>query len=112
MVRREEPLDAAELGARPAGSRAAPREFRLDAVTLASTEVLSLDTDAGGVDVHRSPPGSRPYPELRGAALVLDVAGVEVPFVGLDDLIAMKRAARRPIDRGDIAALTEPERRR
>jgi transcriptional regulator with XRE-family HTH domain len=38
------------------------------------------------------------------------VAGVDVPFVGRDDLIAMKRAARRPIDLGDIAALTEPER--
>jgi hypothetical protein len=100
----------AELRARPAGSPVAPKGFRLDAEALAAANAISLDTDAGGVDVHRRPPGSRPYPELRRAALVLRVGGVEVPFVGRDDLIAMKRAARRPIDLGDIAALTESER--
>jgi hypothetical protein len=99
-----------ELGARPAGSKGEVEGFRLDADTLASADVVSLDTDAGGVDVHRSPPGSPPYDELRRGALVLEIAGIEVPFVGLDDLIAMKRISRRPIDLGDIAALTERER--
>jgi hypothetical protein len=41
-------------------------------------------------------------------ALRLDVAGVTVLVAGLDDLIAMKRASGRPIDRGDIATLTSP----
>jgi hypothetical protein len=99
-----------ELRARPAGSRGAVEGFHVDADALASADLLSLDTDAGGVDVHRSPPGSPPYHEVRRGALVLEIAGVEVPFVGLDDLIAMKRVSRRPIDLGDIAALTEAER--
>jgi hypothetical protein len=98
-----------ELKARPAGSKGSVEGFRLDADTLAAADVVSLDTDAGGVDVHRSPPGSPAYDEIRRGALVLEIAGTEVPFVGLDDLIAMKRVARRPIDLGDIAALTKPE---
>jgi hypothetical protein len=100
-----------QLRARPAGSKDAVEGFRLDADTLAAADVVSLETDAGGVDVHRSPPGSPSYADVRRAALVLEVTGVEVPFVGLDDLIAMKRVSRRPIDLGDIAALTELERR-
>jgi hypothetical protein len=38
------------------------------------------------------------------------VLELDVPVVvaGRDDLIAMKRASDRPIDRSDIIALTEP----
>jgi hypothetical protein len=70
--------------------------------------VLSLDTRAGGVDIHPSPPGAPAYPELRSRALELDVADVRVAVAGLDDLISMKRAGGQPIDIGDIVALTEP----
>jgi hypothetical protein len=69
--------------------------------------VLELDTDAGGIDVHATPPGSAPYAQLRARALVIDL-DVPVPVAGLDDLIAMKRASGGPIDRSDIVALTEP----
>ncbi len=48
--------------------------------------------------------------QLRDRALVVEVFGVEVRFADRDDLIAMKRAARRPLDMGDIAALTSSER--
>jgi hypothetical protein len=93
----------AELGARPVG------EVEPRPVALPRSGVAELDTDAGGVDVHRSPPGAAPYPDLRRRALELELEpGVTVPVAGLDDLIAMKRAGGRPIDRSDILALTEP----
>jgi predicted nucleotidyltransferase len=95
-------------------SRAAGQGPRLDAAALAArfseASVVSLDTDAGGVDVHLSPPGAAPYHELAARALVIEVAGVTVSIAGRDDLIAMKRASGRPIDRGDVIALTAAER--
>ena len=64
---------------------------------------------AGGVDVHLSPPVAAPYADLRRRALELEVFDVRVAVVSRDDLIAMKWAAGRPLDRGDVIALTEPE---
>jgi len=97
------------LGARAAGETQAWTERRLrDALTSAA--VLPLDTDVGGVDVHMRPPGSSPYVALRERALVVEVAGVTVAIAGRDDMIAMKRASGRPIDRSDVIALTAVER--
>jgi len=90
----------AALGARPAGAPSGA------AYVLEAQGVASLDTDAGGVDVHFSPPGAAPYDELRGRALELEVFGLQVAVAGRDDLIAMKRAAGRPIDRGDVIVLS------
>lgn len=90
-----------ELGARPVGERApAP-------VSIPATGVLELDTDVGGINVHTAPPGAAPYGELRARAMVIEL-DVTVAVAGRDDLIAMKRASGRPIDRSDIIALTEP----
>lgn len=96
------------LGARPAGKTRAWSRARLREA-LTTSEILSLDTEVGGVDVHMRPPGSAPYEALRSRALIIEVAGVTVAIAGRDDLIAMKRAAGRPIDRGDIIALTALE---
>lgn len=96
------------IGARPAGETRAWPRARL-ARALTTRDVVSLDTDVGGVDVHMRPPGAAPYRALRARALVIDVAGVTVAIAGRDDLIAMKRASGRPIDRGDIIALTALE---
>ena len=60
--------------------------------------------------MHRTVPGAAPYPELRSRALAVEVFGVQVRFADRDDLISMKRAAGRPLDLGDIAALTADER--
>ena len=70
---------------------------------------ITLETSAGGLDVHLRPPGAAPYARLRARALELDVAGLKVAVAGLDDLIAMKRASGRPIDRGDVIALTQAD---
>jgi uncharacterized nucleotidyltransferase DUF6036 len=90
-----------ELGARPV---AAPAP---GPVSIPETGVLELDTDAGGIDVHVAPAGAAPYAELRARALVIEL-DVPVAVAGRDDLIAMKRASGRRIDRSDIIALTEP----
>lgn len=93
-----------ELKARPLDSAAHDRPLTL--AQLERTDPLVLDSLAGGIDIHRAAPGAAPYHQLRARALVLDVFGVHVAFAGLDDLIAMKRTSRRPVDVGDIAALT------
>lgn len=95
------------LGARPAGDSPA-----VTAERIASAGALTLDSRAGGIDIHLSPPGAAPYEEIRERALEVEVAGVRVAIAGKDDLIAMKRASGRPLDRGDVIALTsgEPER--
>lgn len=99
------------LRARPAGQDEAWSASQLTRALL-SGDVLALDTEVGGVDVHPHPPGAAPYDELRARALLIDVAEVTVAIAGRDDLIAMKRASGRPIDRGDVIALTVPERER
>lgn len=88
------------LGARPVGTARPAR------IEIPATGVLELDTDAGGVDVHLDPPGAAPYAALRSRALNVQL-DVGVLVVGRDDLIAMKRASGRPIDRSDVLALTE-----
>jgi hypothetical protein len=90
------------LGARPVGQTGPAR------VRIPKQGVLELDTDAGGLDVHLDPPGAARYPDLRARALALELDG-PVLVAGLDDLIAMKRASGRPIDRSDILALTDAE---
>ena len=91
----------AALGARPVGARAA------EPITFDTTGVVELDTDAGGIDVLLDPPGAAPYQALRSRALELQLDAGTVAVAGLDDLIAMKQASGRPIDRSDILALTE-----
>lgn len=89
------------LGARPVGE-AEPRP-----VPIPMTGVLELDTDVGGLDLHLDPPGAAAYEDLSARALRLELDG-SVLVTGLDDLISMKRAGGRPIDRSDVIALTDP----
>lgn len=70
----------------------------------------TLATAGGRLDVFSDPAelkGSAPWPEMRERSLALDVLGVAVRVVGLDDL-RMKIAAGRPQDLADLAVLTDP----
>ena len=96
-----------ELNARPAGAGRAPAGWRLADELRAPAATVRLDSDAGGIDVHRDPPGAAPFHELRRRAMVVELGGVSVPVASRDDLIAMKLAAGRPLDRGDVIALTQ-----
>lgn len=70
-------------------------------------------TDHGRLDILnvRSTAGApRSYEELSDRALELDLDGMRVMVIGLDDLIRMKRAAGREQDLADIRALTVADR--
>lgn len=60
---------------------------------------IDLLTGVDGVDFEAC------YPHR----VVLDLGGVAVSFIGLDQLLANKRASGRPQDLADLAALTRDD---
>jgi hypothetical protein len=83
--------------------------MRLDERTLHRATLWQLTTPAGDLDILHDAPGAAPYEQLRSRALEVELGSERIPVAGRDDLIAMKRAASRPVDLQDIAALTAPE---
>lgn len=81
----------------------------IDAKMLPRATIWQFATPHGDIDVLHDAPGAAPYPELRERALVISLDAARVPVAGRDDLIRMKLARGRPIDRADVAALTDPE---
>lgn len=84
-------------------------DIEIDARMFPRATIWQFVTRDGGVDVMHQVPGGRPYAELRKGALRVRLGDIEVPVVGLDDLIHMKLARGRPVDLADVAALTDPE---
>ena len=80
--------------------------FVPDAAALRGVELLTLDTDAGPLDLLATPQRGPGYEALRRRALRVEVSGVVTRVASLADLIAMKRAAGRP---KDLIALEELE---
>jgi hypothetical protein len=104
----------AELEARPRDL-----EFEGSEVPVVDPERLAvaaivppLTTRHGQIHILKEPKGARPFDRMRETALVIELDGIEVAIASLDDLIRMKRAAGRPSDLDDIAALTEAEKQR
>lgn len=104
----------AELEARPRDAETEGAEIPVgDPARLAVAAIVPpLLTRHGQVHILKEPKGARGFEEMRERALVVDLDGNKVAIVSLDDLIRMKRAAGRPADLDDIAALTEVERQR
>jgi hypothetical protein len=105
-------LDAAlaELSAvqlRPGGKEAPITPA--DIATIALGTSLHTSSPAGRLDIVGAPAGGPSYPDLRGRSIIAEVGGIAIHVSGLDDLIAMKRAAGRPLDLQDIADLTAAE---
>ena len=86
--------------------------FVADARMLRQTQILTLTTDDGDLDLLVDPSGAPPYAELRADADLLDIAGIEVRVASIEHLMAMKEAAGRPQDLIDIEALQIARRRR
>jgi hypothetical protein len=93
-----------DLGARLRGIRE-DVPFMPDARTLRRTAILTLETPLGGLDLLVDPEGSARYEEMRERAVLVDLDGVEIRVVALEDLLSMKRAAGRPQDVADTDAL-------
>jgi hypothetical protein len=102
-----------ELEAQPAEANFEKAEVPVsDPERLAIAAIVPpLLTRHGQVHILKEPKGARVFDEVRKSALVVEVAGVDVAIVSLDDLIRMKKAAGRPIDLEDVAALSEAENR-
>jgi hypothetical protein len=84
-------------------------DLEIDAKMLPRATLWQFATRHGDIDVLHDAPGAAPFPELRERALVIALDDVRVPVAGRDDLIRMKLARDRPVDRADVAALTDPE---
>lgn len=83
-------------------------EIEIEASMLPRATIWQFATRHGDIDVLHEAPGAPPFPELRERALVIALDGTRVPVAGRDDLIRMKLARNRPVDRADVAALTDP----
>ena len=70
-----------------------------------------VSTDLGPVDVLQGHPQVPRYAELSGEAVAVDLEGVTVRVCSLEALLEMKRASSRPLDRDDVEALEEANRR-
>jgi hypothetical protein len=83
-----------------------PVSFSLDGLIEGGGNWV-LYTRLGRVDVMQSVTGVEDYGELRSGAVRVDGTEVGHPLwvAGIDDLISMKEAAGRDIDRFDITAL-------
>lgn len=83
--------------------------LKIDAQMLPRATLWQFSTRLGDIDVLHDAPGALPFTQLRERSLLIGLDDRQIPITGRDDLIRMKRAAGRPVDLADIAALTEPE---
>ncbi len=83
--------------------------LEIDAAMLPRATIWQFATRHGDIDVLHEAPGASPYAELRERALVITLADTRIPVAARDDLIRMKLARGRPVDRADVAALSDPE---
>lgn len=79
--------------------------FSCDAAFLSRVALLSLETDAGDLDLSFSPAGTGGYDDLVARVARFDLDGVVVPVAALLDIIRSKTAANRPKDHASLPVL-------
>jgi predicted nucleotidyltransferase len=72
--------------------------FVLDARAFRTTPLMTLTTDVGDIDVLDLVPGVGDYRAVVAASERVTIGDVEFQSLGLEALIASKRAVRRPKD--------------
>lgn len=77
----------------------------IDERALRSGDVFTLATRAGDLDLLAHPDPDLDFDKLSRNAIDVEILGVRVRAAGIDDLIAMKRAAGRPKDRVELEIL-------
>ena len=77
----------------------------LDARALRAGDVFTLTTRFGDLDLLAHPDPGLDFEALAKRSIAAEILGVVVRVAGLDDLIAMKRAAGRPKDRVELEIL-------
>ena len=98
LVRALAPLHPWLRVARLTDEEARMLPFCWDERTLQESPILTLQTDAGPLDLMNAVPGVGSYAEVRAACVALDLYGVRVLILDLPALIASKRAAGRAKD--------------
>ena len=88
----------ADRVARLADEEARALPFHWDERTLRDSPILTLQTDAGPLDLMDTVPGVGTYADVRAMAVGVDVSGVRVMTLDLPALIASKRAVGRTKD--------------
>jgi hypothetical protein len=102
-------LDARHAEAEDFGEDELPHD-PTDPDQLARGGNFRLDTSLGSLDVLQWVPGihTEPaYPELAKDAITAEVRGVPVTVCSRAQLVAMKRAGDRPLDRADLDQLEQ-----
>lgn len=85
--------------------------FVPDGRTLCQTQIMRLTTPAGDIDLLVKPDGASPYSTLRRRADIMELGGHGVRIASIEDMLAMKRAAGRPLDVVDVESLEAARRR-
>jgi len=87
--------------------RGAPPDvpFILDERTLKAGGNFTFSTTYGPLDILAFPAGASPYDRLKADAVIREIEGRTIRFSSPDDLIAMKKAAAREKDLGDLREL-------
>ncbi|MEX0657996.1 MAG: hypothetical protein WD080_02585 [Egibacteraceae bacterium] len=81
--------------------------FPHDPEFLGRVEVWNLVTRYGSLDIAFSPSGTGGYDDLKRAAAVIDIGGLEVPVASLADIIRSKEAASRDKDHRALPVLRQ-----
>lgn len=77
----------------------------MDERALRAGDVFTLRTRFGDLDLLAHPDPDLDYRTLVEHSIEAEILGIRVHVAGLDDLMAMKRAAGRPKDRIELEIL-------